>query len=1044
MKKLFKKGITVLLLLALLSSTFGANMVLPVYAANIGNFGGVHWELDNQGVLTFTVLDGANGQFGSGQGNWANQSPDIKGDVKKIVFADAIQANQNSSELFKDLTNLEYIENLDKLDTSNVSDMNRMFHSCEKLIGKSDTEPLDFSSFNTADVTSMELMFYHCYDLLAPDFSSFTTGNVADMHGMFHGCESFQTLNLSSFNTKNVTTMKTMFTECDNLTSITFGENFKTDKVTEMWSMFKNCEKLEELDLSGFNTENVTTFKFMFQGCESLERLDISDFDTTTATDSGASDAFKKMFKDDVKLSYLVLGKKTKLPNTSLENPPSTSPYNKKWIEVLTQTPNLTSSDIMSSASPEGIYIWQQDTTPKVKYQFEYVPTSVTPPATVTSQLPGDVDIAIGPSYQLAVLTNEDVTDDVNNGKWFFKGYSLQGTSQIITEIAPVDSYDPFTVVGKWQFKPAVVADNPNDDGYVKVKFSHGVQATGFAGAVDSEVWALKNTKASDVFVFAALAYNADDNLLIDAGYNFKNYTDAADAVVDAMTTVGTSDQEYTAQYDAKPAVVATDQSSDPDYVKVIFSSGLNGNFVSGVKTPVWALKNTAVSTVFNFANLATNSGMNIDVNAGFGFSAYHDADDNVVTSGMTVATTDQTYTAQYAAIVLAPLTTTPEAITVGEIYDLTDNIIALPVGATVTDVTTAGAINVDVAGNYTGVVKVIHSNGMVQFVEVLVIVSPLDDDDDGDDNDDGNNDGNDDDGNNDDDDGNNDDDDGNNDGNDDDGNNDDDDDADSIDNISDADDEFEGDWIIVDQAMLQQPDDAVIDQPAAETVSYLSSTRGFSYIMGYPDGYVRPQGHLTRAEAVTIFFRLLASDVRDKNITKENDFSDVKRLSWYNQAVSTMAKLDVVKGYPDGQFRPDTSISRAQFIALLARFTLLPETRRHYFSDTAGHWAQDLIDRVADRGWVEGYLDNSFKPNQSISRAEAMTLINRMLRLVPESKADLLANMLYWRDNRDEQKWYYLAVQTATNSHVPEWRDDGFERWRSMTPNFDWTTYEK
>ena len=227
------------------------------------------------------------------------------------------------------------------------------------------------------------------------------------------------------------------------------------------------------------------------------------------------------------------------------------------------------------------------------------------------------------------------------------------------------------------------------------------------------------------------------------------------------------------------------------------------------------------------------------------------------------------------------------------------------------------------------------------------------------------------------------------------------------------------------------------------------------AYVIGYPDGYVRPERNITRAEAATIFFRLLTDDLRQANWTKVNTFSDVNMDSWYNTAVSVMSSMGIVNGYPDGTFKPDGAITRAELAAIAARFARMMEMKQAgtlSFSDISGHWAETDIKYAASIGWVRGYTDGTYRPDRNITRAEFMTLVNRMLEREVETVEDLLTQeMIVWADNAEKEAWYYLAVQEATNSHEAKNRDKvvpglqfKYEYWVKMIPNRDWSHLEK
>ena len=224
-----------------------------------------------------------------------------------------------------------------------------------------------------------------------------------------------------------------------------------------------------------------------------------------------------------------------------------------------------------------------------------------------------------------------------------------------------------------------------------------------------------------------------------------------------------------------------------------------------------------------------------------------------------------------------------------------------------------------------------------------------------------------------------------------------------------------------------------------------LNTTDHFAYIVGYGNGEVRPQNNITRAEVATIFFRLLTDDVRDENLTKTNRYSDVTSADWYNTAVSTLSSMGIITGYPDGTFRPNAAITRAEFAAIAARFDLGGDKTAVKFSDIATHWARDEISIAYNNGWINGYPDGTFGPQRDITRAETVTLVNRVLNRQPETEKDLLPDMVTWTDNADKNAWYYLAVQEATNSHYYKFKTNSkYEKWTELRENRDWSQLEK
>ncbi len=227
------------------------------------------------------------------------------------------------------------------------------------------------------------------------------------------------------------------------------------------------------------------------------------------------------------------------------------------------------------------------------------------------------------------------------------------------------------------------------------------------------------------------------------------------------------------------------------------------------------------------------------------------------------------------------------------------------------------------------------------------------------------------------------------------------------------------------------------------EVPTGLNGDDHYAYIVGYPDSTVRPQNGITRAEVATIFFRLLTDETRDANSTKSNSYSDVDRNAWYNHAVSTLSAMGIVKG-SNGKFNPNAPITRAEFAAIAARFDDDANTTSADFSDIASHWAKDEISAASNNGWIYGYTDGTFRPDNHITRAEAMTLVNRVLKRLPETAEDLHDDMIKWSDNSDASQWFYLAVQEATNSHYYETKENEFEKWNEMRETRDWTELEK
>lgn len=213
-----------------------------------------------------------------------------------------------------------------------------------------------------------------------------------------------------------------------------------------------------------------------------------------------------------------------------------------------------------------------------------------------------------------------------------------------------------------------------------------------------------------------------------------------------------------------------------------------------------------------------------------------------------------------------------------------------------------------------------------------------------------------------------------------------------------------------------------------------------YAYLLGYEDGTVRPNGSISRAEVATVLFRLLKDDVRMQNLTKDNAYSDVSDTAWYAAAVSTLSKMGVISGYPDGTFRPNAPITRAEFAAMIARFDETAKSADTPFTDISSHWAENAIGKAYGNGWIKGSSKTVFCPESNLTRAETATLLNRVLHRLPEKESDLLANQIVWPDN-PETFWGYLAMQEATNSHEYERKADGVhETQTAKRENRDWS----
>ena len=221
---------------------------------------------------------------------------------------------------------------------------------------------------------------------------------------------------------------------------------------------------------------------------------------------------------------------------------------------------------------------------------------------------------------------------------------------------------------------------------------------------------------------------------------------------------------------------------------------------------------------------------------------------------------------------------------------------------------------------------------------------------------------------------------------------------------------------------------------------NWLNTEDHFGYIIGYEDGTIRPRASITRAEVATIFFRLLTDEARAEFWTETNDYTDVSSADWFNNAVSTLSNMGILGGYEDGTFRPNATITRAEFAKIAVSFFEYEDIEaENIFTDVAdGSWYENFVAVAAEIGLIEGYEGNVFRPDESITRAEACTIINRTLNRAPD-KEHLLpeSEMNVWPDNTPDE-WFYADMQEATNSHEYKWLGD-IEQWLEKLPERDW-----
>lgn len=230
------------------------------------------------------------------------------------------------------------------------------------------------------------------------------------------------------------------------------------------------------------------------------------------------------------------------------------------------------------------------------------------------------------------------------------------------------------------------------------------------------------------------------------------------------------------------------------------------------------------------------------------------------------------------------------------------------------------------------------------------------------------------------------------------------------------------------------KPTPVVVEIPDEEIpagLPQLNKEDHFQYIQGYPDGTVKPLAYITRDEVAAVFYRLLDKDYRESIKTETHDFSDVVADRWSNRYIATLANGGIVTGYEDGTFRPGNYITRAEMAVIASRFDKLTPFESDQFSDIAGHWANKYINSAAAKGWIKGYSDGTFKPDQYITRAEFVTLVNNVLgRKV--TKGEILPDAKKFPD-LPEDAWYYEAMMEAINSHYYYRLEDDTEDWTEI-----------
>ncbi|MCL2285120.1 MAG: S-layer homology domain-containing protein, partial [Firmicutes bacterium] len=246
-----------------------------------------------------------------------------------------------------------------------------------------------------------------------------------------------------------------------------------------------------------------------------------------------------------------------------------------------------------------------------------------------------------------------------------------------------------------------------------------------------------------------------------------------------------------------------------------------------------------------------------------------------------------------------------------------------------------------------------------------------------------------------------------------------------------------------------EEPTEYPTDEPTEDPPTFEPALTHYAFIIGFSDGTVRPHANMTRAEAATIFFRLISDQHRARIWSQTNSFADVTPERWFNNPISSMERGGLFRGIPLGSyFNPNQAITRAEFAAMVVNFLGLGNatfTGNNAFTDINGHWASNVINLAYQQSWIRGFGDGTFRPDQAITRAEVVALVNRALNRVPEFPSDLLDGMVRFVDNANPNAWYFLYIQEAANSHYHVMKADGIhETWTQLITPRNWRALER
>jgi len=1010
-KKIFSKSnvcvaafCVAILMLFIVFMPAHAAFASPIADGTFPGVGGASWTLYDDGTLLVY----------SGSINWnAIVSPwnTHRDDVYKIIFTGNDGAGNDGpniagtslSSLFRDLPYVTLIEGLEHIDVGTVTNMSNMFRDTPQL-----TSIVDVSEWDTGAVTNMSAMFWGASSLTSLDLSEWDTGSVANMSNMFREASSLEILNLTGWDTGSVTAMNAMFFETSSLISIYGLSALDTGEVSRMDFMFSGASSLEILDLSDWNVSNVENMDGMFRDTSSLASLNVSSWDTGSVTN------MHRMFRDASSLTSLDLSSWDTTAVTdmawmfwdasSLENIEFGSGWDIRNVTTMSRmfqgTSSLMSLDLSgwdtgSVTSMSNMFLGATDLRQlTLGEDFEFI---------------GGITVALTEASSLSPYT----------GLWV-----NQRTGEYMSNLVLMNTFDGSTMYGTWvwQRQFAIVLDPPYDHGFYDA-IPHKVRVINIGSMPTGDLTIALSGSNADSFMLNMTTHSS-----LESGSYFTFTVVPAPGLPPGTHTAVVT--VSTASIGVPQTFTVTFVVDDPGYVTIYFKAGDGGSFAGNVPMQTVTIQQgTLVSAVptpianpyrqFSHWERYGNEYSSDDI---LEMAFYKNAEFIAIWNILDMSiekTADRTTARVGDTIVYTIAIRNLNETGTLNVYDF---VVIDPLDTRLTfvpDTVRAAVYNSDSVQQSVAAFVYGHENGELRVTlkekelpagsyivikfDVTVAVNTA---------------------------------------------------GQTI-----------GNTVILEDANAEEIDrgttyvtirasgsggrpgggDNETTRPDLPELDVFTDDH-ISYLVGFPDGTIRPNNTITRAEVATIFFRLFDDSYRTQIWRQSNPFSDVVTTNWFNNAVSTLTNANILEGFPDGTFRGNQAITRAEFVAIIARF--LDDTDydgADRFNDISGHWAREYINVVGQYDWIRGFAGGDFRPNQNITRAEAAAIVNRMLNRLPESAEDLLPSMVTWPDNANQNAWFYLYIQEATNSHDFEMKADGVhERWIELREPRDWTVLEK